>query len=160
MGIDPETAAEGIESFRGTHRRFEKKGMFGGAVVIDDYAHHPTEIKATLKAAKEFEHNKLWCVFQPHTYTRTKTLWEEFVGAFDDADELILADIYPAREEFDGVTRSEDLAADIKKRGVNARFAGSFEEIEKILKNVLQEGDMVFTVGAGDVYKIGEALVK
>lgn len=160
MGIDPETAAEGIESFRGTHRRFEKKGMFGGAVVIDDYAHHPTEIKATLKAAKEFEHNKLWCVFQPHTYTRTKTLWEEFVGAFDDADELILADIYPAREEFDGVTRSEDLAADIKKRGVNARFAGSFEEIEQILKNEVQEGDMVFTVGAGDVYKIGEALVK
>lgn len=160
LGVDAQTAAEGIEQFRGTHRRFEKKGEFNGAAVIDDYAHHPTEIKATLKAANEFEHNRIWCVFQPHTYTRTRTLWDEFCGAFDEADELVLADIYPAREEFDGVTRSEDLAADIAKRGVKVRFVGSFEQIEKLLRDEVQSGDMVFTMGAGDVYKIGEALVK
>lgn len=159
LGVDPSAAAEGIAQFKGTRRRFERKGTFGGAAVIDDYAHHPTEIKATLKAAKDIEHKKLWCVFQPHTYTRTKTLWNEFVGAFDDTDELILADIYPAREEFDGVTRSEDLAEDIKKRGVKARFFPSFEEIENVLKNEVGAGDVVFTMGAGDVYKIGEALV-
>lgn len=106
LGVDPETAARGIETFRGTHRRFERKGMLNGAVVIDDYAHHPTEIRATLKAAKNLDHKRLWCVFQPHTYTRTKTLWADFVESFDLADELIVADIYAAREKFDGVTRS------------------------------------------------------
>lgn len=105
LGVDPETAARGIETFRGTHRRFERKGMLNGAVVIDDYAHHPTEIRATLKAAKNLDHKRLWCVFQPHTYTRTKTLWADFVESFDLADELIVADIYAAREKFDGVTR-------------------------------------------------------
>jgi UDP-N-acetylmuramate--alanine ligase len=160
IGIDAQTAARGIEQFKGTHRRFERKGSFGDSAVIDDYAHHPTEIKATLKAANSFDHNKIWCVFQPHTYTRTKTLWKEFCEAFDGADELILADIYPAREEFDGVTRSEDLAADIAKRGVKARFFGSFDEIADTLRAEVREGDIVLTVGAGDVYKIGEMLVK
>lgn len=160
MGIDAQTAADGISKFGGTHRRFEKKGYLGGAEIIDDYAHHPTEIKATLNAASELGKNKIWCVFQPHTYTRTKTLWSDFCSAFDKADELILADIYPAREEFDGVTRSQDLAADIAKRGVKARFYDSFEKIEQVLKNEVSDGDLVITMGAGDVYKIGEDLLK
>lgn len=160
MNIDIKKAAEGIENFTGTHRRFERKGEINGAVVIDDYAHHPTEIKATLEAAKAVPHKKLWCVFQPHTYTRTRTLWSDFVRAFDDVDELILVDIYAAREVYDGKTSSSDLARDIRGRGINAVYCESFEKAEKILKNSLQEGDILFTMGAGNVVKIGEDLVR
>ena len=160
MGVDAETAAKGIETFKGTHRRFEKKGFLNGAVVIDDYAHHPTEIKATLHAAQKFPHNKVWCVFQPHTFSRTRTLWDEFVGAFDDADELILTHIYAAREKFDGVTKPENLAEDIKKRGVNAQYIDKFEDIAEFLKKNVKEGDIVFTMGAGDVVNINKLIVE
>ena len=160
MGIDAETAAKGIETFKGTHRRFEKRGFLNGAVVIDDYAHHPTEIKATLHAAQKFPHNKVWCVFQPHTFSRTRTLWDEFVGAFDDADELILTHIYAAREKFDGVTKPENLAEDIKKRGVNAQYIDKFEDIAEFLKKNVKEGDIVFTMGAGDVVNINKLIVE
>ena len=122
MGIDPETAASGVETFKGTHRRFERRGTVNEAIVIDDYAHHPTEIKATLNAAKAFPHSRIITIFQPHTYSRTRTLWNEFVQAFDDTDELILTHIYAAREVFDGVTRPEKLAEEIKARGVNAVY--------------------------------------
>ncbi len=159
LGIDPETTARGIETFHGVHRRFEKKGMYHGAAVIDDYAHHPTEIRATLKAARSFPETAVKCVFQPHTYSRTRLLWEEFVECFDLADELIVTDIYAAREEPDGVTDPEKLAEEIKKRGVNAHYMKTFAEIEDYLRNTLSEGDMLLTVGAGDVYKIGEALL-
>lgn len=160
LGIDAETAAEGIKNFTGTHRRFEHKGKLGGAAIIDDYAHHPTEIKATLNAAKEFEHNKLWCVFQPHTYTRTRTLWNDFVESFDNVDELIITDIYAARELPDGVTSAEKLAEDISARGVKARFVADFEKIKEILKNETADGDIVFTMGAGNVVDIADELVK
>lgn len=159
-GVDAETAARGIETFKGTHRRFEKKGFLNGAVVIDDYAHHPTEIKATLHAARQFPHNKIWCVFQPHTYSRTRTLWDEFVGAFDDADELILTHIYAAREKPDGVTKPENLAADIQKRGVSAVYIDDFADIADLLKKNVSEGDIVFTMGAGDVVKINDLIIE
>lgn len=160
LGIDVAEAVRGVEGFSGTHRRFEKKGMLGGAVVIDDYAHHPTEIKATLTAAKKFEYNRLWCVFQPHTYTRTKTLWNEFLTAFDSVDELIVTDIYAAREQFDGVTTAKGLAEDIAARGVKARYVKDFADIENILRSETADGDMIFTMGAGNVFEIGENLVK
>ncbi len=160
MGIDGETAAKGIETFKGTHRRFEKKGFLNGAVVIDDYAHHPTEIKATLSAAKKFPHNKIWCVFQPHTYSRTRTLWKEFVEAFDDADELILTHIYAAREKFDGVTRPENLAAEIEERGKSVRYIDEFGDIAYFLKKSVKEGDVVFTMGAGDVVNIDDLIIE
>lgn len=160
LGIDAQTAARGIEKFKGTHRRFEKKGILNGAVIIDDYAHHPTEIKATLTAADAFEHNKLWCVFQPHTYTRTKTLWNDFVESFDNVDELIITDIYAAREKNDGVTKPENLASDIRKRGVNARFVADFKDIEQILRREVRDKDIVFTMGAGNVVDIADALTK
>lgn len=161
LGVSPEAAAKGIETFKGTHRRFEKKGFLNGAVVIDDYAHHPTEIKATLSAAKAFEHKKIWCVFQPHTYSRTRTLWNEFVEAFDDADVLIMTHIYPAREVFDGVTKPEKLAEDIKnRRGVNAIYIEDFSDIEYYLRQHVAKGDIVFTMGAGDVTEIGKALTQ
>jgi len=160
LGVSAEIAAKGIETFKGTHRRFEKRGFLNGAIVIDDYAHHPTEIKATLKAAKEFPHNKIRCIFQPHTYSRTRTLWNEFVEAFDDADELIMTHIYAAREVFDGVTRPEKLVEDICARGVNAKYIESFADIIDKVKKSAQEGDIIFTMGAGDVTEIGYELVK
>ena len=145
IGVDPAAAAKGIETFHGTHRRFEKKGMINEATVIDDYAHHPTEIKTTLKTAQSMPHNKIWCIFQPHTYTRTKTLWKEFTEAFDDADELILTDIYAAREVYDGITRSEDLAEQIAKREKNhVRYIKDFSTIAQLIRREAQPGDMVF----------------
>lgn len=160
MGIDEQTAAKGIETFRGTHRRFDRRGMINGAVVIDDYAHHPTEIKATLKAAKAFPHNRVITIFQPHTYSRTRTLWNEFVEAFDDTDELILTHIYAAREVFDGVTKPENLCEEIKERGINAVYIDKFEDIIEKVRNEAQEGDIIFTMGAGDVTDVGYELVK
>ncbi len=159
MGADTEKAARGIETFKGTHRRFERKGTVNGAIVLDDYAHHPTEIKATLKAAKDFEHNRIICIFQPHTYSRTRTLWEDFVNAFDDSDELILTSIYAAREPSDGVTTSEKLADAIKEKGVNARYIEDFNEIAEYIKKTASDGDIIFTMGAGNVTDIGKMIL-
>lgn len=160
LGLDIDTCVSGITEFKGTHRRFEIKGTLNGGTVIDDYAHHPTEIRATLSAAQKFDRNKLWCVFQPHTYSRTRTLWNDFAACFDGVDELIITDIYAAREVFDGVTTSEKLAKDIKARGINVRYVNTFEEIENTLKSEVSDGDIVFTMGAGDVVKIGENICK
>ena len=160
LGVDPQTAAYGIETFKGTHRRFEKKGFVNGAIVLDDYAHHPTEIKATLKAAKAFPHSRIRCIFQPHTYSRTRTLWEDFVNAFFDADEVILTHIYAAREAYDNVTNPDRLAADIAAKGVNAKYIDSFDDIAKYIKDTAEENDIIFTMGAGDVTEIGPMLVK
>lgn len=159
-GADMSLVKSGIESFSGAARRFEKKGVYSGAIVIDDYAHHPTEIQATLSAAKPFVKNRLWCVFQPHTYSRTKKLWNEFCESFDLVDELIITHIYAAREKFDGITRPELLADEIKKRGVNVRFIDDFSDIEAVLKSELKDGDTVITMGAGDVVNIADKLVE
>ncbi len=159
LGVDAQIAADGIETFRGTHRRFEKKGFTNGAIVLDDYAHHPTEIKATLKAAKAFPHNRIRCIFQPHTYSRTRTLWNEFVSAFDDADELIMTHIYAAREVYDGVTDPDKLAAEIAARGVNAKYMDSFSDIANYIRNTAEENDIIFTMGAGDVTNIASEIV-
>lgn len=151
---------KGIEAFRGAGRRFEEKGYYNGAKIMDDYAHHPTEIKATLGSAKKMDKNRLWCIFQPHTYSRTRTLWKEFCESFDDCDELIITNIYAARELPDGVTSAEDLAQDIKKRGVNVRYIDELSDIEEILKRELKEDDLVFTMGAGNIYTVGENILK
>ena len=156
MGADTEKSARGIETFKGTHRRFERKGTVNGAIVLDDYAHHPTEIRATLKAAKDFEHNRVICIFQPHTYSRTRTLWDDFVNAFDDADELILTSIYAARELPDGVTTSEKLTEAIKEKGINASYIEDFSEIAEYIKKTASDGDIIFTMGAGNVTDIGK----
>lgn len=159
LGINPTLAAEGICEYPGVHRRFEKKGEVNGAAVVDDYAHHPTEIKATLAAAKRFAPKRLRCVFQPHTYSRTRLLWDEFMHAFGDTDELILADIYAARELPDGITSSPKLAAELKKRGVNAIYMESFDKIADYLKETLTDGEILLTIGAGDVYKVGDMIL-
>lgn len=159
-GADISLAKVGIEEFFGAHRRFEKKGEVRGAVIIDDYAHHPTEIRATLNSATELEHNKIWCVFQPHTYSRTRTLWNEFCESFDNVDELIITDIYAARENPDGITTSEKLAKAIEDRGVKVRYIKDFNDIENILKSELSANDIAFTMGAGNVVDIADNLCK
>ncbi len=158
FGISGTTTADGIKTFTGVHRRFEKKGTVNGATVIDDYAHHPTEIKATLKAAKSIPHNRIICIFEPHTYTRTKTLWNDFLTSFTDADELILADIYAAREPFDGITTSASLADAINKNGQNCIFIDSFDKISEYIKKTVEKGDIVFTMGAGTITELGKIL--
>lgn len=158
--LDIADVKKGIESFSGAHRRFEKKGEYNGATIMDDYAHHPTEIRATLKAAQAFPHNRLWCIFQPHTYSRTRSLWNEFCQSFDNVDELIITHIYAAREKPDGVTKPENLAKDIANRGIKVRYVDDFEEIEQILRTELKNNDLVFTMGAGNVVDIADNLCK
>lgn len=159
-GISPEDCRKGLLHFTGTERRFQRKGEKNGIVVIDDYAHHPTEIKAALAAAKKVRHETTWCVFQPHTYSRTKFLFDEFGEAFSDADEIIIADIYAAREIDDGTISAKMLADRIAKAGKSARYVGDFEAIRRYLEEHCKSGDLLMTVGAGDVVKIGEAFLK
>ena len=149
-----------LYKFGGAKRRFERKGEYKGAYIYDDYAHHPSEIKATLSAAKEKKANKIWCVFQPHTYTRTKTLLNEFSESFYDADNVIITDIYAAREKDNGEISAKDLVDKIQGTSNNAIYMKDFSEIEEFLKNKLKPGDLFLTIGAGDVYKIGEHIIK
>ena len=158
-GLQPPVIAEGLAGFTGTERRFEYKGTACGAVVIDDYAHHPTEIAATLKAAKNYPHKRLIVAFQPHTYSRTKALLKEFAEALSAADEVVLADIYAAREKNTYGISSADLGEELRKNGTNTVLPGSFEEIEKYLKSQLKEGDLLITMGAGNIVEVGEHLI-
>ncbi len=157
--IEPFIIQKALADFTGAHRRFEYTGTFNNAQVYDDYAHHPTEIKATIEAAKNLPHNKLWVIFQPHTYSRTSTLFNEFSNAFKETDEVILADIYAAREIDTGVVSSQKLALAINEISNNCTYLGSFDKIKDYLKENVKENDLVLTVGAGDVYKIGKDLV-
>ena len=160
LDIPLEAIKTGLKDFHGTDRRFEHKGEVGGVTIIDDYAHHPTEIKATLTAAVQYPHNEIWCIFQPHTYTRTKALFPEFVEALSHADHIILADIYAARETDTLGISSADIASELTKKGCDAYYLPSFKEIEDFCLDKCQKGDMLITMGAGDVVNIGEALLK
>ncbi|WP_026487144.1 UDP-N-acetylmuramate--L-alanine ligase [Caldanaerobius polysaccharolyticus] len=156
MGINIDIVKKAIKDFRGTHRRFEYKGNLNGISVIDDYAHHPTEIKATLKAALNYPHNRILCVFQPHTFSRTKALLYEFSQAFDCADHVIVTDIYAAREKDNGIVNSKMLVDLLRERGIEAEYLKTFEEVVNSLKKNATKGDIIMTMGAGDVYKVGE----
>lgn len=160
LGIPIDTAGQGLKDFHGTKRRFEYKGTFNGVTVIDDYAHHPTEITASLTSAMYYPHRETWCVFQPHTYTRTKLLFDDFIKALSHTDHVILADIYAARETDTLGISSADLAEALKDRGVDACYLPSFEEIENFCRENCQTDDLLITMGAGDVVNIGEALLK
>ena len=159
LDIPMETVRKGLLSFTGTDRRFEYKGEFNGVTVVDDYAHHPTEITATLQAAKHHPHNCVWCVFQPHTYTRTKAFFHEFAEALSHADHLVLADIYAARETDTLGISSADLAEEAAKLGTDAHYFSSFAEIEDFLKQNCAPGDLLITMGAGDIVTVGEDLL-
>lgn len=156
LNLKPENIVQGLESFNGTHRRFEFKGVKNSVSVIDDYAHHPTEIKATLSAAKNYPHRKIFCVFQPHTYSRTISLFDEFSNAFNDVDELILADIYAAREKDTGIVSSTMLGDRIRKNNVKCSNFHNFNDIVSYLNENLENGDMLLTIGAGDIFMVGE----
>ena len=160
LGVPAETIQTGLASFHGTDRRFEYKGEVGGVTIIDDYAHHPTEIAATLKSAAHYPHKKLWCIFQPHTYTRTKALFSEFAEALAHADHVILADIYAARETDTLGISSAQLADAVKEHGCDATYLPSFAAIEEFVTTHCQPGDLLITMGAGDVVTIGEDLLK
>lgn len=150
----------GLKKCKGAHKRFEYKGEINGITVIDDYAHHPTEIKATLSTASKIPHKKVYCVFQPHTYTRTKALFTEFSEAFKDCDELILMDIYAAREKDTGLVSSDELGDAIRNKGYKCTNVHSHDEACNYLKSKIQTGDVVLTVGAGDVVLVGEKLLQ
>lgn len=160
LGIPMDITKKGLVSFCGTDRRFEYKGEFNGVTIVDDYAHHPTEIAATLKAARHYPHEKLWCVFQPHTYTRTKAFFHEFAEALSHTDHLILADIYAARETDTLGISSADLAEEVKALGTDTHYFPSFDEIETFLKANCKAGDLLITMGAGDIVTVGEDLLK
>ncbi|HJB88015.1 MAG TPA: UDP-N-acetylmuramate--L-alanine ligase [Candidatus Blautia excrementigallinarum] len=159
LNLPWEVIADGLLSFTGTDRRFQYKGTVGGVTIIDDYAHHPTEIEATLKAAANYPHRKVWCVFQPHTYTRTKALLPEFAQALTLADHVVLADIYAARETDTLGISSEDLADRIRELGTPCEYFPTFDEIENFLLKNCTQGDLLITMGAGDVVNIGEQLL-
>lgn len=158
-GISFSAAIEGIKIYTGVHRRLEFKGIYNGAIVKDDYAHHPTEIKVTLNAIRKGLKGKLYCIFQPHTFTRTKLLLDSFSKSFNDADITIITDIYAAREKDYGDIHSKTLYEAIQLNGNESLYIKDFEDIVKYLKENLKEGDMVITMGAGDVYKIGDMLL-
>lgn len=160
LNIPMNMIKKGLISFQGADRRFEYKGKLNGITIIDDYAHHPTEIIATLKAAKKYPHHSIWCVFQPHTYTRTKAFLNEFAEALSYADKIILTDIYAAREKDLGEISSKDLWDKLKNKNKEVYYFSDFKEIEKFLFEHCVSNDLVITMGAGDIVTVSEALLK
>ena len=159
LDIPFEVIAKGLQAFTGTNRRFEKKGTLGGITIIDDYAHHPTEIEATLNTVRNYPHKRICCVFQPHTYTRTKAFLKEFAQALSLADIVVLPEIYAAREVNTEGISSRHIQEELLKLGVDAYFFPSFDEVENFLLEKCIDGDLLITMGAGDVVKIGENLL-
>ena len=155
LGISPTAVTYGLAGFRGANRRFEFKGKFNGADIYDDYAHHPGELEALLDAVEPLGYKRTIVVFQPHTYSRTNALFHDFVKQLKRPDLAVLAEIYAAREANTIGISSGDLAKEIP----NSIFRPTFDEIKTILRASIQPGDLVLTVGAGDVYRIGEELV-
>jgi UDP-N-acetylmuramate--alanine ligase len=156
-GVPPDVIRQALAEFGGVYRRFEIKGeTTAGVLVIDDYAHHPTEIQATLEAARKGWDRRIVAVFQPHTYTRTRDFYREFATSFDNADVIILMDVYPAREEpIEGVSGRliADAARDAGHRQVF--YAERLEDVAELLTQVLRPKDILLTMGAGDVWRVG-----
>ena len=157
MGIPGEAVTRGIESFHGAGRRMEYKGVYNGADVYDDYAHHPDEVKATIASIRaSMPEKRLILAFQPHTYTRTKALFDDFVRELGHADVLVLAEIYAARERNTVGISSQHLAERIE----GSIYCETLQEVTQVLKNTARPGDIVLTMGAGDIFRAGEALLK
>ena len=156
MGIDGETVTKGLASFTGTARRFELKGRCNGAMVVDDYAHHPGELHALFDAVEQMEFERVICAFQPHTYTRTEAFFEEFVRELSRPDVVVLAEIFAAREKNTTGISSADLAARIP----GARYFPTFEQIVEFIRSTAKEGDLILTVGAGELNRVAEQLAQ
>jgi len=161
LDIDAERIREALESFRGVDRRFQLKGTVDGVSVIDDYGHHPTEIRATLAAARQCGFDRIHVIFQPHRYTRTKDLLEEFGMAFGDADSVTVLDIYAASEPPIAGVSGERVAATIKKLGgKDARYLPRFDEAAREMAAIAGSGDMILTLGAGNVSQLGPEILE
>ena len=159
-GVSMTTIQNALPQFHGTKRRFEYKGSKNGFHIYDDYAHHPTEIRATLTSAQQCEHNRIITVFQPHTYTRTKALFHEFADSLSLSDVIIMAEIYAARETDTLGVSSKLLAEEIAKKGKEVYHFETFEEIEKFLLAFCSEGDLLITMGAGDIVSVADSLTR
>ncbi len=159
-GLTIDLIQKNIALYTGVHRRLELKGFYKGVKVLDDYAHHPTEIKATLDAIKSSKTGNVYCVFQPHTYTRTKLLFNNFSEAFHDADKIIITDIYAAREKDNGMIHARDLSKALQEKGLDSIYIKEFEDINTYLIENVKDGDIIITMGAGDVNLIGENLLE
>ena len=159
IGIPFPLWIKGFDSYGGTHQRFEVKGDLMGITIIDDYAHHPTEVRVTLEVAKKRPHNKVWCVFQPHTYTRMKMFLDDFANSLCLADEIIISDIYAAREKDPGDIHSQDLVKSIHNLGRTAIYLDNFDDITTHLLEHCVPGDLIITMGAGTINKIADELL-
>lgn len=160
LGCERDVAARSLKNFGGTERRFQKKGTVRGFTIIDDYAHHPTEIDATLDSAANYPHRRIVCVFQPHTYTRTAAFLKSFAKSLSRADTVILADIYAARERNTIGITSQALKEEIDSLGTECIYEPDFEKIQQKIIEICKEGDLVITMGAGNIVEVGEALLK
>ena len=156
LGIPGSAVEEGLATFHGAGRRFERKGTFHGADVFDDYAHHPAELHALLTTAQSMGYERVICAFQPHTYTRTKALFDDFVRELQLPDVTILAEIYAAREKNDIGISSQDLAAKIP----GAVYCSTLDQVADQLAELARPGDLILTVGAGDIFRAGEKLLE
>ncbi len=162
MGIDMNVIERTLEGYTGTQRRFDITGKTaGGITLIDDYAHHPTEINATLSAAVNVPHRQIWCLFQPHTYTKTMALFDQFADAFERADKIILAEIYAAREKNIYKLSAKSLQEEIRRKhpDKDVYFIPDFDAMADFVVNNAVSGDLVLTMGAGDIYKVGEMIL-
>ena len=156
LGIPGEAVAEGLKTFGGADRRMQFKGTYNGADVYDDYAHHPDELKATIEAVRTMKYDRVVVAFQPHTYTRTKALFDDFVRELSAADHLVLAEIYAARERNTVGISSKDLQALIP----GSVYCKDLPQVTEYLRSIAKPGDIILTVGAGDIFRAGEALLK
>ncbi len=163
LGVAAESILGTLTHFTGTQRRFDVVGSTKNNIrIVDDYAHHPTEIRATLSAASKMKHHALWCLFQPHTYTRTLALFDDFAEAFNDADKVVMAEIYAAREKNIYKLSSRSLVAEIKKRhpDKDVYFFDDFGEMAKFVYNNADSNDLVLTMGAGDICRVAELILQ
>ena len=156
LGIPGEAVAEGLKTFGGADRRMQYKGSYNGADIYDDYAHHPDELKATMEAVRTMKYERVVIAFQPHTYTRTKALFDDFVRELSAADHLVLAEIYAARERNTVGISSKDLQARIP----GSVYCKDLPSVTEYLRSIAKPGDIILTVGAGDIFRAGEALLK
>ena len=159
VGVPIDKIKKALLSFKPPKRRFEYKGSIGGVNIIDDYAHHPTEVTATLSAAATYPHRDLWCVFQPHTYSRTKQHLKDFALSLSLADKIVLSDIYAAREKDPGDISSKDLMRELENLGKDVHYFSCFDDIENYLLQNCIDGDLLITMGAGDIVTVGESLL-
>lgn len=158
-GIDIEIIRKNIKAYKGLNRRMQILGHVNDATIMTDYGHHPSEIDVTLKALREHTDGKLVCIWQPHTYSRTKTLFNDFLKCFDGADEVVVTDIYAAREKFDPTIHSKDVVEALVKKGINAKYLGTFEEARDYVYQIAEPSDLIITTGCGNPDVLAKMIV-